>query len=156
MEKVNQKHLRNRVHHVLAHSYIVYLIWFFIGVALDLVFPIRIFTHAILLPIGFVLLVLASLLILWAQKTGRNLRNVTELKTEHFHRGPYRYTKIPTQYGLLLLMLGFGFVANASFVIVTTIISFFVARFVFMGKHEKMLEEKYGVLYKEYKKLVKF
>jgi len=75
---------------------------------------------------------------------------------EHFCRGPYCYTRIPTQWGLFFLMLGFGIVANALFVILFTILAFFISKFVFMGEHDRILVEKYGDAYAEYKKLVKF
>lgn len=147
---------KQNVHKVLAHSYSVYFILFLIGVTLDLIFKFKIFTTSIMVPVGFFFLVVASILIIWAQKTGRDLRKVGEVKTEHFCRGPYCYTRIPTQWGLFFLMLGFGIIANAFFVILFTILSFFISKFVFMGKHEKILSEKYGTAYTEYMKQVKF
>src|SRR3989338_4301880 len=157
MESDNKKHFyKNNVHWVLAHSYSVYFILFLIGICLDLVFDYKIFRDSIMIPLGFFFLILASFIILWAQKTGRDLRKVKEIKAEHFCRGPYCYTKIPTQWGLLFLMLGFRIITNSFFVIIFTIISFLISKFIFMGKHEKILTEKYGTSYLEYKKLVKF
>src|SRR3989344_4642668 len=135
MEAETEKPRKNKVHRVLAHSYVVYLVLFLIGVCLDFIFRIKILGDAVMFPIGFFFLMLASVIIVWAQKTGRDLRKVSEVKKEHFHRGPYRYTRIPTQWGLSLFMLGFGIVANAFFVILTTIISFFAVKFLFMHKH---------------------
>lgn len=144
-----------RVHRVLAHSYVVYLVLFLVGICLDFVFKVKILGDAIILPLGFFFLILASVLILWAQKTGRDLRKYSEVKKENFHRGPYHYTRTPTQWGLLFLMLGFGIIANAFFVIVSTVISFLISRFFFISRHDKILIEKYGSAYAEYKKLVK-
>ena len=147
---------KDNIHRVLAHSYTVYLVMFLIGVTLDFIFKIKIFSVSVMAPIGFLLLIIASVLIIWAQKTGRDLRKVKEVKREHFHRGPYNYTRIPTQLGISLLMLGFGVVANAFFVILSTILSFLIVKFVFMSKHDKFLTDKYGEAYAEYKKLVRF
>ena len=53
-------------------------------------------------------------------------------------------------------MLGFGLVANAIFIIVTTVISFVLTKFIYLKKEEAILEKKYGAPYLEYKKAVKF
>src|SRR3989344_7730960 len=107
---------KHNVHKVLAHSYSVYFILLLIGVCLDLIFDYEVFKDSIMIPVGFLFLVLATIIILWAQKTGRDLRKVEEVKTEHFCRGPYCYTRTPTHWGLFFLVLGFGIIANALFV----------------------------------------
>jgi protein-S-isoprenylcysteine O-methyltransferase Ste14 len=107
------------------------------------------------MQIGFIILILATLLILWAQKTSRDLRKVQPVKMEHFCRGPYCYTRSPTHFGLLFLMLGFGTIVNSFFIVICTFAAFIITRFVFLDKEEKILEEKYGTPYLEYKKKVK-
>ncbi|MDE2399509.1 MAG: hypothetical protein KGL67_00630 [Patescibacteria group bacterium] len=156
METETKKTHKATVHRVLAHTYTVYLVLFLVGVCLDFIFKIKILEDSIVVPVGFFFLVLASVLIIWAQKTGRDLRKVSEVKTEHFCKGPYCYTRIPTQWGLFFLMLGFGIITNAFFVILSTIVSFFISKFFFQNKHDKLLVEKYGDAYVEYKKLVRF
>ena len=156
MESVYTTHPRQyRVHKILAHSYIVYFILFLISVSLDIFLKIRIFSSPAMISLGILLLVIASLLILWAQKSSRNLdtKNVTK---ESFSKGPYRYTRHPTHWGLFFLMLGFGLMANAFFVIVFTLVAFLVTKFIFVKKQEEVLAEKYGAPYLEYKKMVKF
>ena len=157
MTHQNGEHFhKNKVHHILAHSYAVYFVLFLAAVFLDTIFHFSIFPDSVLMPLGFFFLVLASIMIVWAQKTGRDLRKVAEVKTEHFGRGPYHYTRIPTQWGLFFLLLGFGVIANAFFVVLSTIISLFIFRFVFMKKHDQYLVDRYGDAYKEYKKSVRF
>lgn len=147
---------KDTVHNILAHSYSFYLFLFLFGFFLDLVFPIKIFNDSTMLPIGFVFLIFASLLIIWAQNTSRALDKKDGIKKETFCRGPYCYTRSPTHWGLFLLMLGFGVLINAFFVILLTCISFFITKFFFLKKEESILAEKYGAPYLEYKKLVKF
>jgi len=143
------------IHWVLARSYSMYFLLFLIGVSLDLIFRLKIFSGSFMMPIGAVFLILGSILVLWAQRTSRNLHK-EEIKKESFCRGPYCYSRSPTYWGLFLLMLGFGIIANAFFVVLSTVISFIIARFIFQHKEEKILEKKYGDPYLEYKKLVKF
>ena len=146
---------RSRVHRILAHSYTMYFILFLVGVFLDFIFKIKIFTSSLALPAGIIFLIFASFLILWAQKTSRNL-DIEDLSKESFSKGPYRYTRSPTHWGLFFLMLGFGIIANAVFVILSTFISFFIAKFIFLNREEAVLAEKYGAPYLEYKKHVRF
>jgi protein-S-isoprenylcysteine O-methyltransferase Ste14 len=81
----------------------------------------------------------------------------SELVTkETFCRGPYCYTRSPTHFGLFLLIIGFGFVLNAFFVVLFTFFCFLITKITFVKKQEKLLEEKYGTAYTEYKKSVKF
>ena len=145
---------KHNVHKVLAHSYTMYFVLFLVGVTLDLVFKLQIFASSVMVPVGVSVLVFGTILILWAQMTSRNLKkqNITK---ETFLGGPYSYSRSPTHWGLFCLMLGFGIIANAIFVILTTLISFLISRYVFLDQEEKILEEKYGAPYLEYKKAVK-
>lgn len=157
MESGNHNLQKHSVHHVLAHSYLVYLVLLLVAIFLDYIFDYEFFNNAILVPIGFVVLFLATVLIFWAQKTGRDFSNIKETKTtEHFCHGPYCYTRVPTQWGLVFLVLGLGLVTNSFFIVVFTVVSFLISRFLFMGKYDKLLTEKYGDAYVAYKKLVKF
>jgi protein-S-isoprenylcysteine O-methyltransferase Ste14 len=154
MVVVNQKYPRTyRVHKILAHSYTLYFVLFLVGVYLDIIFRFKIFTNYVILPVGFVFLVFATFLIIWAQKSSRNL-DVANLSRETFLKGPYRYTRSPTHWGLFFLMLGFGIIANAVFVVLSTLISFIISRLVFLPRQEKVLAEKYGEPYLEYQKSV--
>lgn len=150
--EINPK--KHSVHRILAHSYSVYFLFFLVGVCLDFIFNLKAFNSTLALLLGLLFIVLATVLIFWAQKTSRNL-NVQNLSPETFCKGPYCYTRSPTHWGLFFLMIGFGLVANAIFVILFTLIAFLVTRFVFLKKEEMVLENKYGAPYTEYKKAVK-
>jgi len=155
VDSLKQKREDTLIHRVLAHSYFLYFFIFLFGVTLDLLHPIRIFNTAIMAPTGFLILVLASIIIFWAQRTSRKLDPHTITK-ESFCKGPYCYTRMPTHVGLFLLMLGFGVIANAFFIIILTVFSFIVTKMTFVKEQEKALEKKYGTPYLEYKKIVKF
>lgn len=156
MENYNKTHPQKQsVHKVLAHSYFLYFVCFVIGVYFNLIFNFKIFTDPIVAPLGLVILLLATFLIFWAQKTSRNLKK-ENISRETFCHGPYCYTRIPTHLGLLFLILGFGMIINSFFIILFSFISFIIGKFVFLNKEEAILAEKYGAPYLEYKKLVKF
>lgn len=143
------------VHALQLYSYIFYLFMLLLGVFLDFIFPIGIPIQSILMPISVSFLIIASVLIIWAQNANRDLKK-ENLTRETFSAGPYFFIKNPTHLGLFLLVFGFGILANAFFVVIFTIISFVVTKFFFLKKEEKFLEAKYGAPYSEYRKSVKF
>lgn len=155
MESNDTNHpLKNTVHRVLAHSYYVNFLFFLVGVCLDFFLRIKIFSNPWISYFGFIFLIIATFLIFWAQYTSHTM-NKENITKETFYRGPYRFTRSPTHWGLFLLMLGFGMVVNAFFVILFSIISFILTKLTFLNKQEKILEDRYGAPYLEYKKSVK-
>ena len=135
----------------------MHFILFLIGFFLDMAFNIKFFNPATVgvAGVGIIFLIFGSILIFWAQYTSHHLKkeNITK---ETFCHGPYRYVRTPTNFGILFMMLGFGIVANGFFIISFALISFIVAKFVFLNKEEKVLVAKYGAPFLEYKKMVKF
>ena len=159
--KVNPKahqHKKTSIHAVLAHSYIFYFASLLIGIFMDLVLPLRLFSHPAWAPLGAALIFFSSMLLLWTHSVSRKFKALRRqnTKTEIFLQGPYRYSRIPTHLGLSFLLIGFGLVVNAPFIILTTIISFIVSKVVFIKQEETILERKYGLPYLEYKKFVHF
>lgn len=156
IEQFGSKNLhKNRVHKVLAHSYIFYFVLFLFGLLLDFIFPVILFENVTILWTGFIFLIFGTFLIIWAQMSSHKL--VKEgMSKDTFCNGPYYYTRTPTHYGLFFLMFGFGILSNALFIIIFSIISFIVTKFVFIKKEEEILTLKYGTPYLEYKKSVRF
>jgi protein-S-isoprenylcysteine O-methyltransferase Ste14 len=125
------------------------------GFFLDIIFPIKIFESVLVRYFGVLVVLFATFLIFWAQRTSRNL-DKSNLTKESFQKGPYNFTRGPTHLGLFLLIIGFGFVANTIFVIFFTVVAFFITKLVFLKEQEMLLEERYGDPYREYKKSVRF
>ena len=144
----------NGVHVILAHSYVVYFSMFLVGTLLDLIFKIKILNYSFMIPVGVVLFLFSSFLIFWAQKTSRNFKK-ENLTKESFTKGPYSITRCPTHWGLFLLILGFGFMTNAIFIVISSVISFIITKFIYLNHEEEVLEKKYGEPYREYKKSVR-
>ena len=146
---------KDKVHHILAHSYMFYFIAFLFSLILDFIFPLKILDQSVAIPLGTILLLFSAWLVFWAQKSSHKLEkeNITK---ETFCRGPYCYTRSPTHLGLFLMILGFGFLTNSFFITFFAILSFITTKFTFLNKQEKILTEKYGAPYAEYKKSVRF
>ena len=155
-EKTRER--RKRVHTVLAQSYAFFLVAFLGGLFLDFVFPVGGLEKSNENFLGLLIIIFGSILIFSAQKASRDFKKnkTVNLTKENFLKGPYKFTRTPTHWGLFFLTLGFGLMVNAFFVIIFTILSFFVTKLVFLKKEEEILVEKYGEPYVEYKKIVRF
>ena len=145
-----------RVHVVLAHAYLFYLFAFILGTFLDFNFHLQVANQTLLTILGVLFLMLGPLLIYWAQKTSHHFKKHETKTLDSFLMGPYRYVRNPTHLGLFIMILGFGMIVNAFFIILFTIISFIITKIIFLKQEQKILEHKYGEHYIAYKKKVKF
>ncbi len=130
-----------------------------LGLVFQALFNVR-FSNPLFVPIGFILLCLGTLIVLWAQQTSRENPKIRQVKgsLEHtdFFRGPYKFVRSPTHIGLALLILGLALVLESVVLVITVGIAFIVSRYVFVYREEEMLVEKYGEAYESYKKKIKF
>lgn len=146
-----------QVHSVLAHSYLMYFFAVVAGLLLQMTLPIKVIPQTLASIIGIIFLILAPILIVWAQRSSapRFLKNEDATTKKDFSIGPYAFSRTPTHLGLDLLIVGFGFLINSVFIIIFSIISYLLTRFIFVRKQEKILGEKYGKDYHKYKKSVR-
>lgn len=154
--RINKEFL---VHAVLGHSYLVYFVALVAGLLIKVWYPLH-----LLFPFseyaGLFFLVAGPALIIWAQSTSHNLavkQITTDTKTtkHDFYRGPYTFTRSPTHLGLAIMVLGLGLVLDSGAIVICTLLAFILTRVVFLSKEEKLLQEKYGDEYTEYKERVK-
>ena len=150
----NKKEHNGGVHFVLIHSYLIFLIAVILGVFFDTFLQEKIFSEAIYANTGLLMLVASSIIIYWAQTTSSNYRE-RQKKNESdsiFEHGPYKYLRSPTHFGLFIMTLGLALILNSLFSIIFTIVAYLISKLFFLKKEEKILEDKYGESYTEYKK----
>jgi protein-S-isoprenylcysteine O-methyltransferase Ste14 len=152
---MDTKHRKSKPYKILSNSYIFYFMLFFIGVFFDLIFPLHFLEKTYTPMAGLLLIVFGSVLIFWIKLNSKKVKKEV-LKKEDFMQGPYKYTSIPNHWAIFVLILGFGIMVNAFFMIMFTVLSFFVTLPFFLKMQENVLVEKYGPIYSEYKKIVKF
>ena len=154
--KDNNVHNNGMIHFILSHSYIVFLMAIILGVIFDVIYRISIFSNPIYQNIGFIMIILGSIIIYWSQSTSRCIKKNTEQDIIYnFECGPYKYSRNPTHIGIAIMTLGFGFIVNALFIIIFIIIAYFITGLIFLKEEERLLEQKYGQKYLDYKKKVK-
>lgn len=154
-EEKQKKYKERKVHIILSQSYSVYLFAVIVAVVLDVIYPIS-FGNKFFVYIGFVFMLLGTLLAYWAQSSSsKSKREMMEKKCpRNFSAGPYKFSRRPTQLGLTLATLGFGLISESFFVVMAVIFSYFITRFVFLRYQEKILMEIYGDAYCDYKEKV--
>lgn len=157
MEEKQHIHRKGATHFVLVHSYIIFLFAVVLGVLFDLLLKEKIFSNGIYQSIGFLMLIVSSLIIYWAQSTSSNYKKRIgqDSSKSHFEYGPYKYLRSPTHFGLFIMTLGLSLIINSLFSVIFTFVAYFISKFFFLKKEEKILENKYGDVYTEYKKKVK-
>jgi protein-S-isoprenylcysteine O-methyltransferase Ste14 len=144
------------VHFVLSHSYTVFLLAIILGVFLDIVTGVTLQQQAYFQYIGLAMLLVGPMLIYWAQYTSSCSKDKMEQeRTERdFEAGPYKYTRNPTHLGIAIMTLGLACVLNSFFSVIFILTASLVSKLIFLPKEEALLEQRYGEIYREYKRKV--
>lgn len=145
------------VHILLLHSYTVYFLAVVFGVIFDRVFHFNLFSNIFFQYLGLLMIILGSIFVYWAQSTTNRKKpeNNLERDLNFFFRGPYKYTRNPTNFGLALMSLGLGFIINSLFSVAFIVITYIISKVFFLRKQDYVLEQRYGEIFNEYKKKVK-
>jgi protein-S-isoprenylcysteine O-methyltransferase Ste14 len=147
------------VHKILANAYLLYLAAVILGFSIDVLFPL-VLPVPFAQPIGLALIALGTGVIYWAQHTSGKTAAVRhddsqDLTADHFTKGPYYITRIPTLYGLTLMTIGLGFLFMSPVMVAIPFIAFLIVRLVLVPKEEEYLVCRYGQAYLDYKKTVR-
>jgi protein-S-isoprenylcysteine O-methyltransferase Ste14 len=145
------------IHVILFHTYVVFMCAIILGVVLTQIFPLNLFRASIFQYIGIVMIILGSIVVYWAQKTTSSTQSEVnkERDINFFLRGPYKYTRNPTNLGLTVMSIGLGFLINSFYSVFLIIITYLISRFVFIRKQDIILEERYGSVFNDYKNKVR-
>jgi len=147
------------VHEVLARSYFVFLLFIVLGILVSFFWDQKLFSVT-QNNLGFLLLAAGTILVFWSQQSSRKTKVKRihldkEIAKEGFLKGPYQFYRSPTHLGVFLLFAGVAFLDNSFVLSVASVVALVFTRLVFIKREERMLEEKYGQIYKEYKNKVK-
>lgn len=158
VDDINQKKTETVgiIHIILFRTYMVFLAAVVLGAILNEVLPLNIFISKNFQYIGVVMIIFGSSVVYWAQNTTSPKReNDGERDINFFYRGPYKYTRNPTNLALTVMSIGLGLLINSFYSIIFIIITYLISRFVFIKKQDFILEERYGEIFVDYKKKVR-
>lgn len=142
------------IHFVLTNSYAVVLFCLILGVIFDIFWGGKIFSSPIFSYLGFALIIIGTIFVYSAQKSSSiSKKESLENKENHFNfsKGLYKYIKHPTYLGVTIMAIGFAIVINSPMSVFLSTLAYFIIRFIFVKKEEKLLELKFGQDYLNYK-----
>ena len=148
------------VHELLAHSYLTYLAAILVGFVASRLMPFPLL-EGFFVPAGLCAMAMGSAIVFWSQHSSHERHHAprvpaSTLTVESFLTGPYRYSRIPTQYGLFFLTLGLSFVYLSLAMTIATLVAFALVLTVFIPREEAHLARKYGQPFRDYLKQVRF
>lgn len=157
MEKEHIEKRRESIVGVTMYPPLLYLFIFLLSVLADYYYPITIPAKNYSEYFGLAVIFLATSLIIWSQYSMRQFvsRERSGGGAREFAVGAYRFSRHPTYAGLFLLMLGFALLSSSVVMIIGAVASFLVVNFTVVRKEEKLLLEKYGDEYANYKSRVR-
>lgn len=142
------------VHYILSHSYVLFFVAIIGGMITDHFVPTSIISENYA-DFGFLMMLLGSVIIYWAQSTsGATSKQLKDTGVRVFDSGPYKFSRNPTHIGLGVMTLGFGLIMQSVFIILFLVIVYTISKLVFLPAEEKILCDKYGDAYIEYKNKV--
>lgn len=145
------------IHLLLAHGYLMFFVAVVFGVIADMSLDYNLLSSYPYPEIGLFLIGFGTLLVFWAQSSSLKAGKVSieESTTHAFAYGPYKYFRNPTYLGLFTMTLGLGLLLRSIFAILFVLIVNLFTKLILVKREELLLENKYGEIYKEYKKKVR-
>lgn len=145
------------IHFLLVHGYMIFFFAIVFGLILDTHYDNNFLQVPLFQNIGVMVIILGSLLVYWAQKSSSlasktNTVNTTE---KAFEYGPYKYFRNPTYLGLFIMILGLGLILNSLYSLIFAVAAHIIIKIFFVKKEERLLEVKYGEIYRSYKSKIK-
>ena len=143
---------------IVSATPVVFLLSMGIALLAYFLFPYPIYFAAqnVFLTAGIVLLIGGTVTVFWANKISRVFHKSIESNIRFdFRRGPYRYSRHPGALSMVVMFLGFAFIANSVTVVIITGIIFLLLTFVFIPLEERALLSDCKDSYEEYKNKVR-
>jgi protein-S-isoprenylcysteine O-methyltransferase Ste14 len=113
------------------------------------------FVGILFIPVGMFLVIWANYALLWIGRIGFKDREPMQRPSRLVLVGPYKFTRNPIYFGVLLMMLGLVIVWSSIVTALLLIVVYVIFRFVFIRREEVILEEEFGEEYREFKKRVR-
>lgn len=111
---------------------------------------------------GLLVIVLGSILIIWANYTLLFVGKIGLEAREPFHipstlvvEGPYKFSRNPIYLSVVMITFGFAILVGSLSILIISVALFFIFQTWFISWEEKKLEEAFGEEYLEYKKQVR-
>lgn len=145
------------IHVMLVYTYSLFFIAIILGILFDLIFKMDLLVNFKYSYLGVLIIIFGTMLVFLAQQASARASRIKkeESSVEGFAFGPYKYFRHPTYLGIFFMVLGLGIVIKSIFSVLFILVTYLIVKIVFVRKEEKILEQKYGKIYLDYKSKVK-
>src|SRR5437899_7667363 len=137
---------------------LVYLSAIVLGLLLHFIWPVRLVSRAVSVPLGGTVMLVAVALFLYAVRTFRTAGTPVpgnRPTTIIVRTGPYRWSRNPIYLSFSLLQLGVAFWVNSLWLLVTLMPAVALMSFVVIPREEHYLESRFPSDYLPYKASVR-
>ena len=139
----------------------VFIIAYLIGIALQYIFPLNIYSHVSIYPlkiIGGLLLILGAIIAAWSLIIFRRARTTTtpgENSKEIITYGPYRLSRNPMYISIIIFYIGEAFLLLHSWPLFTLVLMLLYINYVVIPLEEETLRKDFKDKYESYCKLTR-
>ena len=155
MEQQKPKFNIGTITHLTCYSTLITFGSLVVGEIIDLtIISLSVFPSQIAMILGGLLIILGTLLTVWTHSHGKDYskgRKEHKLYVDDLSHGPYKFSRNPHHLGLGILVIGIAIFINSLALIATTVVSALIVHFFFIEKEEKILHERHGHSFDEYK-----
>src|SRR3989344_712496 len=142
MKLMEKKHPSGgTIHNTLAHAYSFYLFALVAGLAVSVIYPVRVYESGFTSLIGVFLPLAGTALIFWEKSASAAFSRAKDearpLQVKDFMRGPYAFTKSPEHLGLSAILIGLAFLLGSAAILVFTLIASLVSHLFYLGRGER-------------------
>lgn len=109
----------------------------------------------LLLPLGLIIIAWANYALLHIGKIGLKDREPMHRPSALVVVGPYKFTRNPIYFGVLLMLIGLGIVWSSLLIFLGVVLIFLIFRYIFIKREEIILEEAFSEKYLDFKKRVR-
>lgn len=137
---------------------LVYLGAIVLGLLLHVVWPVRLVSRAVSVPLGIIAVLAAVAMFLYAVRTLRTAGTPVpgnRPTTTIVRAGPYRWSRNPIYLAFSLLQLGVAFWVDSLWLLVTLVPAVALMSFVVIPREERYLETRFPSDYPAYKAAVR-
>lgn len=148
---------KHRALHKLSYAPIVFLAAFTISLIFQEFFSYSIGLSEPMSRLGFILLIIGTVLVLAADRHRRPFIREAGVDPEvsAFESGPYRFARHPVYLGSLLMYAGIACVMNALIILISAGLIFLVLTCIVIPKEEGLMERTFPKAYPLYKSRVR-
>lgn len=147
---------RQKINTWVTYAPVLFFVMILIGVAIHIAAPLPFIDSVAGLILGIIMLAIAPIIILRAQRARQTLYVPVEDRVcTNYDQGPYRWSRHPAYVGFFMLIIGIAFVMNSLAILILAMVLGPIFTFIIIPQEEALLKKVCDDQYTEYQKRVR-